>query len=288
MHRFSVIIPAYNEEKYIGRCLESLKRQNYKGFFEIIVSNNASTDDTRKVSESYGVKVVDESHKGISYALRKGVSEAVGDILVFTDADTELPPDWIEKINKKFEEDMNLYAIGGPYLFYDADVAINFFVKQFVFRIYKTLAPTILPCVNMAVRKEVYDLVGGFNTEINWGQDIDLSKRIRKHGKIEFDPQNYVITSFRRYSGGHETKIIAAAHAVKELSVQLTRCFLVVNRGKIYSKTQKEIRETVKFPGFIKLTTKIAKKVKIPKSSSRLNRSKRARRTNSSKPKRKR
>ncbi len=285
MYRFSVVIPAYNEEKYIGRCLESLKRQNYKGFLEIIVSNNASTDNTKEVAESYGVRVVDEPQKGISYALRKGVSEATGEILVFTDADTELPVDWIEKINKKFEEDKNLYAIGGPYLFYDADVAINFFMKQFVFRIYKKVAPTLLPCVNMAVKKEIYDLVGGFNTEINWGQDIDLSKRIRQHGKIEFDPQIYVITSFRRYSGGYETKIVAAAHAVKELSVQLTRCFLVVKRGKIYSKTQKEIREPIRFPGFIKLTTDIAKKVKFPKSSARLNSQTKTRETSASKSK---
>ncbi len=273
MHRFSVIIPAYNEEKYIGRCLESLNNQNYKGFLEVIVVNNASTDDTRKVAESYGVKVVDESQKGISYALRKGCLEAKGDIFVFTDADTELPENWILKINKKFQEDETLLSIGGPYLFYDADIAINFLMKQFVFRIYKKLAPNILPCVNMAVKREVYETVGGFNPEINWGQDIDLSKKIKQHGKIKFDTDITVITSFRRYSGGYETKAIAAAHALKELCVQLTRCYLVVKKGKIYSKTQKEIRERKKLPGFITIPEKIIRKadsvkikrIKLPK-----------------------
>jgi len=242
-NRFSVVIPAYNEEYYIGRCLESLKKQDYKGFLEIIVVNNASTDRTHKVAESYGVRVIDEPQKGISYALRRGCVEAKGDVFVFTDADTHLPSNWISEINRKLNDDPELVAIGGPYLFYDADIAVNFLVKEFVFKIYKQIAPTILPCVNMAVKREVYEKIGGFNPIINWGQDIDLSKRLRKQGKVKFDTDITVITSFRRYSGGHEEKPMAMAHALKELAVQLTRCYLVLNTGKVYSKTQKEIRE---------------------------------------------
>jgi len=241
-NRFTVVVPAYNEEYYIGRCLDSLKKQDYKGFLEIIVVNNASSDHTHEVAESYGVKVVDEDQKGISYALRRGCVEAKGDIFVFTDADTQLPLNWISDINRKFNDDPELVAVGGPYLFYDVDIAINFLVKEFVFRIYKKIAPSILPCVNMAVKKEVYEKIGGFNPIINWGQDIDLSKRLRDHGKVKFDTDITVITSFRRYSGGFDQKPVIVAHAMKELMVQLTRCYLVMKKGKIYSNTQKEIR----------------------------------------------
>jgi glycosyltransferase involved in cell wall biosynthesis len=242
-NRFTVVIPAYNEANYIGRCLESLKTQDYAGFWEVIVANNASTDRTREVAESYGFTVVDESQKGISYALRRGCAEAKGDIFLFTDADTQLPSDWISNINAKFNNDPELVAIGGPYLFYDADIAVNFLVKEFIFRIYKKIAPSILPCANMAVKKEVYEKIGGFNPIINWGQDIDLSKRLKSEGKVKFDTDITVVTSFRRYSGGYDRKPIAMAHAVKELCVQLTRCYLVTKKGKIYSKTQREIRE---------------------------------------------
>ncbi|MDD4931198.1 MAG: glycosyltransferase family A protein [Candidatus Colwellbacteria bacterium] len=241
-HRFSIIVPAYNEEHYIGRCLDSLNKQDYKGFMEVIVVNNASTDKTHEIAEGYGVRVIDETKKGISYALIRGCKEARGDIFVFTDADTFLPPEWISEINRKFTDDPDLSAIGGPYLFYDVDVAVNFFVRKFVFRIYEKVASHILPCVNMAVRREIYDRAGGFNPDINWGQDIDLSKRLNNHGKVKFDREVTVITSFRRYSGGYEAKPMAMAHAVKELCVQLTRCYLVTKKGKVYSKTQKEIR----------------------------------------------
>jgi hydroxyacyl-ACP dehydratase HTD2-like protein with hotdog domain len=94
----------------------------------------------------------------------------------------------------------------------------------------------------MAVKREVYEKIGGFNPVINWGQDIDLSKRLKQHGKVKFDTDITVVTSFRRYSGGYDQKPIAMAHAVKELCVQLTRCYMVTKKGKVYSKTQKEIR----------------------------------------------
>ncbi|MDD5098980.1 MAG: glycosyltransferase family A protein [Candidatus Colwellbacteria bacterium] len=246
-NRFTVVIPAYNEERYISKCLKSLKEQDYAGFLEVIVVNNASTDHTREVAESFGAKVVDEPQKGISYALIKGCREAQGDIFVFTDADTTLPKNWISEISKRFDDDPALVAVGGPYLFYDADDAVNFFVKNFVFRIYETMAkhmpPCLLPCVNMAVKRHLYEKAGGFNPVVNWGQDIDLSKRLNDYGKVKFDGDITVITSFRRYSGGNKKKPMIAAHAFKELCIQLTRCFLVANTGKVYSKTQKEVRE---------------------------------------------
>ncbi len=254
MYKMSVIIPAYNEELYIDRTLHSLVNQDYEGEFEIVVVNNASTDKTRQVAESFGVKVFDEPKKGISNALIKGCGGATGEIFVFTDADTELPSDWLSMLNAGFNDDPEAVAFGGPYSFYDGDRNVNLFTLKVFFPIHKLVAGGLLPCVNMAVKKDAYEKAGGFNPEMNWGQDIDLSKRLGNIGKVCFDTNIVVWTSFRRYGGGYDTKFARTAHAFKEFGVQLGRCYMVSVKGKVYKNCQKAIREVKRFsrlPSFI-------------------------------------
>lgn len=258
MYKMSVIIPAYNEELYIGRTLQSLVSQDYQGSFEIIVVNNASADRTRQMAESFNVKVVDEPKKGISNALIKGCGEATGEIFVFTDADTELPYDWLSMLNARFDDDPEAVAFGGPYSFYDGDSNVNFFAKKVFFPVYKLVAGGLLPCVNMAVRREAYEKTGGFNPEMNWGQDIDLSKRLGNVGKVCFDTDIVVWTSFRRYSGGYDTRFARAAHAFKEFGAQLGRCYMVSVKGKVYRNTQRAIREVKRLSKEGRLPTFIA------------------------------
>src|SRR3990172_8793490 len=93
----SVIVPAFNEEKYIVSCLQALKQQDFPSEkYEIIVVNNLSTDKTRETAESMGVVVVDFSqNKGVGPARQEGVSKASGQILAFTDADTKPETTWL-------------------------------------------------------------------------------------------------------------------------------------------------------------------------------------------------
>ena len=93
--KISVIIPTYNEEKVIGKCLESLSKQTYKDL-EVIVVDDGSTDET--LSKIKGIKVLKEEHKGPGAARNLGAKEAKGEILVFVDADMTFEPDFIEKL----------------------------------------------------------------------------------------------------------------------------------------------------------------------------------------------
>ncbi len=95
--KISVIIPTYNEEKVIGKCLESLSKQTYKDL-EIIVVDDGSTDET--LSKIKGVKVLKEEHKGPGTARNLGAKEAKGEILVFVDADMVFKEDFVEKLIK--------------------------------------------------------------------------------------------------------------------------------------------------------------------------------------------
>ena len=95
----SIIIPAYNEEKYIEKCLVSLRDQSYKDI-EIIVIDDGSIDSTKEIATKYANLVLEQDHMGPGTARNFGVSKAKGDIVSFIDADMYLDKFYIEEITR--------------------------------------------------------------------------------------------------------------------------------------------------------------------------------------------
>lgn len=206
--RISLVIPAYNEEKYIGECLKSAL-QNGKEIFEIIVVNNASTDNTRSVAETFSnlypkIKICYEPKKGLTKARQRGLSEASGEAVAYIDADTKMPKGWAGKVNRYFEENKKIVCVSGPYIYYDQPPAGKIFT-----RIYWLLAYIIYFFVgymavggNFAVRKSAILKAGGFDENISfYGEDTDMARRLSKVGKVKFILGLYMYTSARRLRG---------------------------------------------------------------------------------------
>jgi cellulose synthase/poly-beta-1,6-N-acetylglucosamine synthase-like glycosyltransferase len=111
--RISVVIPAYNEELRIKDCLDALMLQTVKPL-EIIVVDNNCTDKTAAIAKKYkGVTVVNETVQGKAYAQSRGFDYAKGDILGRFDADTILPPNWVERVAKEFLDNPTLVGLSG-------------------------------------------------------------------------------------------------------------------------------------------------------------------------------
>jgi len=103
MVKISVIIPAFNEEKLLPRCLESLRNQDYEDEYEIIVADNGSTDDTAGIAREFGAKVVScPNRRGVFHARQAGADAACGDIIAQADADTIYPRGWLRRIANQF------------------------------------------------------------------------------------------------------------------------------------------------------------------------------------------
>lgn len=83
--RFSVVIPCFNEEDYIGEALQSLQAQDTQATYEIIVVDNKCDDHTAEIAMGYGVRVVSETVPGVCAARQKGTLEAKGEIIISTD-----------------------------------------------------------------------------------------------------------------------------------------------------------------------------------------------------------
>lgn len=201
----SVVIPAYNEEKYIKNCIDAIKAQKTKLTYEIIVIDNNSKDKTKEIAKKQNVKVVTENKiQGVGAARRTGTKYARGDIIVHIDADTLLYPDHLEKVKKHFETDKNLVCLGGIFIFYDApiwkNIARKILYKPFLF-FAKITSKGVFgpPGGNMAFRKNIYEKTEGFDKNLKFGEDIDICSKLKKHGRIRTDLKLKVQISSRRF-----------------------------------------------------------------------------------------
>lgn len=207
--KVSVVIPTYNEEEYIGACLDSLMNQKEKPD-EIIVVNNNSTDHTIEIAKRYPVLVISEKKQGMIPTRNRGFNEAKYDIIARTDADTILHPNWINRIKKGFIT-KDTIALAGPGHFYDhysdpsaSQWRIKTAVK--VHNSYLRLVKGILKhdCLygpNYALRKSAWEQLKNevCLNDKDVHEDIDLSIHLAPHGKIKFDRYLIATTSLRRW-----------------------------------------------------------------------------------------
>jgi glycosyltransferase involved in cell wall biosynthesis len=182
-----------------------LKEQEFKDF-EIIVVDNNSTDRTSEIAKEFGAILVSEKNQGVAFARNKGAKVSKGEILAFTDADTILPKNWLSKIKEEFERGKNLIAFGGSCQFYSgpisARLASKFFLKPFlILDKFFSGGFNLMGC-NMAIKREAFLKVGGFNEKLKLNEDVEISYRLRKIGKVRFDPDFKVKTSGRKFRHG--------------------------------------------------------------------------------------
>lgn len=207
--KVSVVIPVYNEEAYIGACLESLMKQSIKAD-EIIIVDNNSTDNSVAIAQKYPVKIIYERTQGMIPARNRGFNEAKYDIIARTDADTVLPVNWIKRIKKAFSDEQ-LVAISGPATFYDS---IRVFHKSWqtrssvlkFFKSYNKIVKQLLKhdCLygpNLAIRRNAWNQIKNSvcldDKKVH--EDLDLAIHIAPLGKIKFMQTLTVSTSVRRW-----------------------------------------------------------------------------------------
>ena len=112
MPKFSIIIPVYNVEQYIKKCLDSVINQTYKNY-EVIVVNDGTKDNSMDIVKNYDVKIINQKNAGLSAARNTGVKHASGEYIVFLDSDDYIEKDLLDKLNKssKNKPDIIRYQI---------------------------------------------------------------------------------------------------------------------------------------------------------------------------------
>lgn len=196
---FSVIVPCYNEEKYIEKCLISINSQTFKDF-EIIVVDNNSRDNSYEIAKKYTERVYILKERGIAKARNYGAKMSNGKYLVFMDADVVILPNTLEIIYK-FIKRNKFIGCTLPKLPLEYDpilissfIIYNHFVEELSIKINKPTIAGSFCCYD----KSIFERVGGFDERLKVLEDFDLSKRISKFGKIAYIKEIPVLTSARR------------------------------------------------------------------------------------------
>jgi glycosyltransferase involved in cell wall biosynthesis len=178
----SVVIPVRDRSALIARCLDSLFAQQYpRELMEVIVVDNGSSDDTRRVIATYDVTLLVESDVRTSYAARnRGIRHATGDLVAFLDSDCIAAPDWLAEIVTPFE-DARIGAVAGAI----DDAPATTICEEFTGRLQPFARPlrkglVTLLTANVAVRRGALEAVGLFDECLPTAGDVDLGWRIQQ------------------------------------------------------------------------------------------------------------
>lgn len=209
----SVIVPARNEEEFLGGCLQALSGQDYPNY-EIIVIDNASTDETAEIARKFKVRLVFEKKVGLSFARERGFTESRGDIIARTDADSVPPEDWLSKISEILKNNPEAVAVSGSDEFFDRGKVVRycsrvaflviFYLTRMLFGHYQLSGP------NFAIRKKTLKNIKFHTDDKKIHEDMDIACHIRKSGKIMFMPSLVMPISGRKLKNdpGHLLKYL--------------------------------------------------------------------------------
>lgn len=206
--KISFVIPAYNEEKNIVGCIESIRKEIVRTGCdaEIIVVNNASTDATKEKAQSVaGIVVVDEVRKGIVWARKAGFDASQGNLIANIDADNRLPQGWLSTVMLAFE-DPKISALSGPVIYYDLPLYMRAATKLFLIGGYILNkvhglfgVSSMLQGGNFVLTREALQDIGGYNTSISfYGEDTDIGQRVSKIGTVVWTFRLPIYSSGRR------------------------------------------------------------------------------------------
>jgi glycosyltransferase involved in cell wall biosynthesis len=203
----SIVVAAHNEEKILGRCLDSLAACKTALRCEVVVVDNASTDGTAAVAASAGARVVSCPTAGAVFAKAAGVQAAHAPLVAVLDADSLCPPDWLDKIAGAFAADARLVGLSGPAHYLRARTWVHavMFLWYSYWKLIQWCAGTAFYAVgtNVAFRREAYFAAGGFDTNVLVGGDeVGLFRKLRRVGRTRYTDELWVQTDPRRTEVG--------------------------------------------------------------------------------------
>jgi glycosyltransferase involved in cell wall biosynthesis len=199
--KFSVIIPAHNEEGFIGDCLESIESaaRHLSAEVEILVGLNRCTDSTEVICRNHKAVVVKEDCKNLAKIRNTAARAATGDVIVTIDADSRMTVNMFEEIEKKL---LAVKYIGGGVIVRPERMSVGIFMSVL------TVIPVLLihrvsGGLFWCYRKD-FEAIGGFNESLVSAEDIDFARRLKSYGKnkgqrFKTITKAHIVTSCRKF-----------------------------------------------------------------------------------------
>jgi glycosyltransferase involved in cell wall biosynthesis len=192
----SIVMPAYNVEKYLGETVDCVFAQSYEKL-EVVLVDDGSTDRTLSVARGYGdrIRIVEQSNHGVSYARNVGLAECRGEYVHFLDCDDLLSPQFYERLVEPLVEEPDLDASYCSEEAFEGDWKDRRTVwksdkSEYEGNLYRTvLLRSNLSPANVLYRRSSIAFVGGFDVTIKTSEDYDFQLRFAHHAKMRRVPE---------------------------------------------------------------------------------------------------
>lgn len=194
--KLSIIIPTYNEEKYLPKLLKSIDEQNFSDC-EVIVADAVSTDKTREIAEAYGCKVVDGGSPAVGR--NNGAKAACGEYLLFLDADVILTEGYLQSALNEFIENEQGIGITQLIPLSDSrkDKLLHDFANLFM-RSVESIKPHGAGCYGILTTKKLHNEVNGFDETYDFGEDSNYIEKIGRISSFRVLREPRLLISTRR------------------------------------------------------------------------------------------
>ena len=201
MLKFSIIIPAHNEEAHIGGCLDSIERAAgpYAGQVEVIVAINRCSDRTEEIARSCHAQIVYENSKNMARIRNAAARCAKGEIIVTIDADSRMSTNMLTKIDESLSRANN---VGGGVMIYPERLSLGILVTLSMFApfvLFYRISGGLFWC-----ERRDFEAIGGFDERFVSGEDVDFAKRLRAFGAAQGKRfktlwNAHIVTSCRKF-----------------------------------------------------------------------------------------
>ncbi len=177
----SIVIPAHNEEYYLGGCLEAaaVAAKAVSVGVEMVVVLNRCTDGSERIAREHGAKVIINESRCIAAVRNRGVAASSGDVIVTCDADSRLHPRMLPAVLGELERG----AVGGGVNLHYNRRSPGIRATEVYFRL--IMGATGISCRAFWTTRRAFDAIGGFDERLLIAEDVDLAFRLRKYGKAQ-------------------------------------------------------------------------------------------------------
>ncbi len=208
--KISVVIPAFNAEKFIGEAIESVLKQTYENW-ELFVINDGSTDDTATIVQEYisqdkRVELIQQNNQGVSVARNMGAQLAQGEYIAFLDADDRWLPEKLATHLDHLSDNASIGVSFGRVRYVQTNGAPTSLIANCPLTNLESWNflygnPTVTTS-NVVVRKEVFQQLGGFDPGMSYSEDMDWFFRILCESQWKIEGIHQVLVEYRVHNTG--------------------------------------------------------------------------------------
>ena len=197
MRKFvSVIVPTCNRRTMLKDCLESLFNQTYSSYEIIVVDSSTNVGDDviqeYKSKSPCTLKYLFQQPRGPAAARNLGIKHATGEIICFIDDDCIADKHWIENLVAAFDYE-EVGGVGGKIVASDPRTLVEKYASTFFNQEYLISVQSFIIGCNMAYRKDILDMIGGFDESFRFSEDNDIGIRVRLKGyELRYAPNAVV------------------------------------------------------------------------------------------------